>query len=107
MQLPDHRGDLHVALTDRRHQVRRIIQIQRLGDLVEIVLGRSGNAPAPQLALEDLLSDALRGPVLFTLEHLADLVARAPRADVREPVARRLRGRRPDDLDRLRVAQRT
>ena len=107
MQQPKYCGDLHIALTDGRHQVRRVGESQRLGDLAQLFLGRLGDPPPAKLALEDLLSDSLRRLMLLALEHLANLVARAPRANVREPIARGFRCRRPDNLDRLRVPEGT
>src|SRR5438105_2442841 len=69
MQQPKYCGDLHIALTDGRHQVRRVGETQRLGDLAQLFLGRFGDPAPAKLALEDLLSDPLRRLMLLALEH--------------------------------------
>ena len=66
----------------------------------------TGEPPAFDFAIQDLLAKLFGRALRLALEHLADLVARATRADVRQPVARRLGGGRRDDLDRLGIAER-
>ena len=95
-----------VALPDRREQMRRVREAQRARGRVELVVVGLRELAALDLAIENLLPELLGRRLRFALEHLANLVTRAARADVREPIARRLGGRRRDDLDRLRIAQR-
>src|SRR5262245_41290369 len=106
-QVLDRERDIDVSLADRRKKLRRIGEAQLSRRFVELIVVRFRETTPLELPVEHFLTELFGRRLRFTFENLANLVARTARADVCEPVARRLRRRRRDDLDRLRVAQRT
>src|SRR5215210_1730047 len=64
-----------------------------------------GEAAPLDLTIEYFAAELDRGRVLFDAEPLPDFVAGSSRSNVRQPIPARLRGRRSDDLDRLRILQ--
>ena len=73
------------------------------GDLHEIAVIRLGESTTLDLTIQNLATQLDRCRVLLDAESLPDLVTSATGADVRQPVATRLRRWRRDDLHRLRV----
>ena len=91
MQRLQREHDVDVALPDRRHQVRCVVEPElacaaRLQPIVVRLRQTSRRSSRSRISLPELPADVLR----LEPQHLADLVARAARAHVREPVATRL-----------------
>src|SRR5690349_7410903 len=82
-----------------------VVQMERARHFEELrIFGLREPTPL-DLALENLAPQFDRGVVLLDAQPLTDLVTRAPRAHMRQPVTTRLRRRRRDDLDRLGILE--
>ena len=69
----------------------QIGEVKRLGDLHEIAVVRLGESTTFDLTIENLATQLDRCRVLLDAESLPDFVTSATSADVRQPVATRLR----------------
>src|SRR2546430_4735033 len=90
IQLFQDLGGVDVALPDRGDEMIQVLQVERFGHLQQIgVFGLRQPTPL-DLTIEDLASEFDGRRVLFDAQPLPNLVARAPGADMREPIATRL-----------------
>ena len=103
MQRLDHLHHVHIASPDRRDQVRRVLQLQRPRDRQQCVIIRLRQSTTPKLPLDDFASESHGRRALFETQHLADLVSRATRADMGQPIPTGLGVRISQDLDGFRV----
>src|SRR4051812_42096351 len=80
-------------------------EVECLRNPNQIAVFRFSEATALDLTIQNLAAELDRSVLLLDAEALPDLVPRASRPNVRQPIPTRLRRRRRYDLDRLGVLQ--